>query len=132
MEIDATTKQQLGKFIVSGLVAVAVDFGSYFFLNNYIIHNVSKGISFLTGSIVAYLLNKFWTFGTKEFSGLQLFRFFFLYLITLVINIMVNKGVLNFYNSVLLGFLSATGASTILNFLGQKFWVFKPNIKKDY
>jgi len=132
MEIDATTKRQLGKFIVSGLVAVAVDFGSYFFLNNYISHNVSKGISFLTGSIVAYLLNKFWTFDTKEFSGLQLFRFFFLYLITLVINIMVNKGVLNFYNSVLLGFLCATGASTILNFLGQKFWVFKTNIKKDY
>ena len=130
MEIDTTTKQQLGKFIVSGLIAVAVDFGVYFFLNNYINHNVSKGLSFLTGSIVAYLLNKFWTFRAKEFSGSQLFRFFFLYLTTLAINILVNKGVLNLFNSVLFGFLCATGASTILNFLGQKFWVFKQYIKK--
>ncbi len=125
MAIDSTTRGQLLKFIVSGLIAVAVDFGVYYLLNNYTSHNVSKGISFLTGSIVAYLLNKFWTFDTKEFSGKQLFRFFFLYGTTLAINVLVNKGVLNLFNSVLFGFLCATGASTILNFLGQKFWVFK-------
>ena len=125
MEIDAIIKQQLVKFIVSGVIAVAVDFGVYYLLNNYTSHNVSKGISFLAGSIVAYLLNKFWTFDTKAFSGTQLFRFFFLYAVTLVINVLTNTGVLNLFNSVLFGFLCATGTSTILNFLGQKFWVFK-------
>lgn len=123
--VNTTTRNQLLKFIVSGCIAVAVDFGVYYLLNNYTGHNISKGISFLTGSLVAYLLNKFWTFDAKEFSGTQLFRFFFLYASTLVINVLVNKGVLNLFNSVLFGFLCATGASTILNFLGQKFWVFK-------
>lgn len=123
--VDTTTRSQLLKFIVSGCIAVAVDFGVYYFLNTYIGHNVSKGISFLTGSLVAYLLNKFWTFDTKEFSGTQLFRFFFLYTSTLAINVLVNKVVLNLFHSVLFGFLCATGASTVLNFLGQKFWVFK-------
>lgn len=125
MAIDTTTRSQLLKFIVSGIIAVAVDFGVYYLLNNYTSHNVSKGVSFLIGSMVAYILNKFWTFDTKEFSGAQLFRFFFLYTSTLAINVLVNKGVLNLFNSVLFGFLCATGASTILNFLGQKFWVFK-------
>ncbi len=125
MAIDSLTKRQLAKFVVSGVIAVAVDFGVYYFSNNYTGHNVSKGISFLTGSIVAYLLNKFWTFETKEFSGTQLFRFFFLYVTTLAINVLVNNEVLNLFKSVLFGFLFATGASTILNFLGQKFWVFK-------
>lgn len=125
MEINATMKQQLARFIFSGIIAVAVDFGVYYFLNKYTGHNISKGISFLAGSIVAYLLNKFWTFEAKEFSGKQLFRFFFLYLTTLAINVLVNKGVLNLFNSVILGFLCATGASTVLNFSGQKFWVFK-------
>ncbi|WP_281541806.1 GtrA family protein [Maribacter aestuarii] len=125
MEINTTTKKQLGKFVVSGLIAVVVDFSTYFLLNNYTGHNVAKGISFLTGSIVAYVLNKFWTFHTKEFSGTQLFRFFFLYVTTLAVNVLVNKGILNLFNNVLFGFLCATGASTILNFLGQKFWVFK-------
>lgn len=125
MAIDDTTKHQLVKFTFSGIIAVAVDFGVYYFLNRYTGHNTSKGISFLTGSIVAYLLNKFWTFGAKEFSGKQLFRFFFLYLTTLAINVLVNKGVLSLYHSVLFGFLCATGASTVLNFMGQKFWVFK-------
>lgn len=125
MAIDVTTKRQLIKFIVAGIIAVAVDFGAYYFLINYMSHNVSKGFSFLVGSIIAYLLNKFWTFKTKEFSGTQLFRFFLLYATTLAINVLVNKGVLNLFNNVLFGFLCATGASTILNFFGQKFWVFK-------
>lgn len=125
MAIDNTTQKQLLKFVVSGVIAVGVDFGVYYLLNNYMDQNVSKGISFLTGSMVAYLMNKFWTFDTKEFSGIQLFRFFFLYATTLAINVMVNKGVLSLFNSVLFGFLCATGASTVLNFLGQKFWVFK-------
>lgn len=125
MAIDANTRKQLGKFVVAGVIAVAIDFGVYYFLNRYVGHNVSKGVSFLTGSIVAYLLNKFWTFDVKEFSGTQLFRFFFLYLTTLAINVLINKGVLTLFDSVLLGFLCATGASTILNFIGQKCWVFK-------
>ena len=77
MAIGDTTKHQLVKFIFSGIIAVAVDFGVYYFLNRYTGHNTSKGISFLTGSIVAYLLNKFWTFGAKEFSGNRFFDFSF-------------------------------------------------------
>ena len=125
MAIDTTTQRQLFKFVVSGVIAVAVDFGVYYLLNSYMDHSVSKGVSFLSGSMVAYLMNKFWTFETKEFSGMQLFRFFFLYVTTLAINVMVNKGVLNLFNSVLFAFFCATGASTVLNFLGQKFWVFR-------
>lgn len=125
MEIGAATKQQLGKFVVSGFIAVAVDFGSYYLLIDYIGHNISKGISFLIGSVVAYLLNKFWTFEANEFSGAQMLRFFFLYVTTLGVNVLVNKSVLAVFNSVFFGFLCATGASTVLNFLGQKFWVFK-------
>lgn len=125
MAIDITTKKQFYKFIVCGVIAVAVDYGTYYLLNNYMGHNFSKGISFLVGSIVAYLLNKFWTFESKVFIGKQLLRFLILYMTTLVINVLVNKGILNLYNSMLFGFLCATGISTILNFLGQKFWVFK-------
>ena len=125
MAIDDSTKQQLMKFVVSGIVAVAVDLGVYYLLNHYINHNISKGISFLAGSIVAFLLNKYWTFEIKEFSGVQLIRFFSLYVTTLVINVLINKGVLNLFGGVLFSFLCATAASTILNFIGQKFWVFK-------
>ncbi|MCL6274284.1 GtrA family protein [Muricauda sp. 2012CJ35-5] len=125
MAIDSITQRQLSKFVFSGVIAVVVDFGVYYMANNYLGHNLSKGLSFLSGSVVAYLLNKFWTFEAKEFSGSQMFRFFFLYGMTLAINVFVNKFVLATIGNVLFGFLCATAASTILNFLGQKFWVFK-------
>jgi putative flippase GtrA len=38
---------------------------------------------------------------------------------------MVNRLILDFAELFFLAFLIATGASTILNFAGQKWWVFK-------
>ncbi|TDQ32773.1 GtrA family protein [Zeaxanthinibacter enoshimensis] len=125
MAIDSTTRKQLRRFVVTGIIAVAVDFGLYYALNTVIDHNLAKGISFLSGTIVAYIFNKYWTFETKEFSSSQLLKFFILYGLTLGVNIITNDVALLMFRNLTFAFLCATGASTILNFLGQKFWVFK-------
>ena len=46
-------------------------------------------------------------------------------MLTLTINIFTNSFILNITDLVLLSFVIATGVSTILNFIGQKWWVFK-------
>ncbi len=125
MEITPETKKQILRFIGTGIVAVAVDLLVYLLLKENFGYSLSKGFSFFTGTIVAYLLNKFWTFEEKKYSTVQLLKFFFLYGITLGVNVVVNNLVLDMFYSVIFAFLCATGTSTILNFIGQKFWVFK-------
>jgi putative flippase GtrA len=96
----------------------------------------AKAVSFLAATCVAYLLNKFWTFKAAKHSWTEMSKFFSLYAGTLLANVAVNKlvilalpelsPVLNPY-TFQLGWLMATGVSTIINYFGQKFWVFRKN-----
>lgn len=117
--------KELQRFIVAGLSAVGTDLGCYYLLLNLFVHNVAKTISFLLGTIVAYIINKYWTFQKSEKSYSEILRFAILYSLTLSANVLTNKLVLDKTGIVLLAFLFATGVSTVLNFIGQKFWVFK-------
>ena len=117
-------KRELNKFLFAGLAAVGTDLLAYYLLLNLLSYEVSKGISFIMGSVVAYIINKYWTFNKSEKSYVEMIRFGVLYSTTLGLNIMTNKLVLDNTNMILVSFLVATGISTILNFIGQKWWVF--------
>lgn len=118
-------KKQISRFIMAGFSAVVTDTLVYFILINILDKSVSKGISFISGTIVAYVINKFWTFNKPEHSIVEIIKFAILYSVTLCANVGVNKIVLGSFPDLLIfAFLCATGTSTILNFLGQKFWVF--------
>lgn len=130
MEESATpsnkTRTQLLRFLVVGSSAVATDFLSYFFLLNLLSHAPAKTISFILGTIVAYVFNKYWTFEQPRRDRTEIIRFIILYSMTLGANVLVNQIALYLFPSlILLAFLAATGTSTILNFIGQKWWVFK-------
>ena len=119
-------KKEISRFLVVGFSAVACDFLVYYGLINFLANAPAKALSFLSGTILAYIFNKYWTFEKKEKSHKEMFSFFMLYLGTLLINVGVNQVVLNTLPGyVFLAFLCATGTSTILNFIGQKWWVFK-------
>ena len=117
-------KRELNKFLYAGLAAVGTDLIVYYLILNFLSYEVSKGISFIIGSVVAFIINKYWTFNKPEKSYIEMIRFGVLYSTTLGLNIMTNKIVLDNTNMVLVSFLVATGISTILNFVGQKWWVF--------
>jgi len=118
-------KKELKRFLVAGLSAVGTDLASYYLLLNFLSHDVAKGISFLLGTIVAYIINKYWTFEKHEKSYKEILKFGILYSVTLGANVMTNKIVFEMTEIVFLSFFIATGVSTVLNFIGQKWWVFK-------
>jgi putative flippase GtrA len=120
-------KREMARFLVAGFCAVGTDVGSYFLILKALPHDYSKGISFLLGTIVAYFINKNWTFEKKTKAYEEMGKFAILYLSTLGANVLVNRIVLNLFQSTFLAFLLATGVSTVLNFIGQKCWVFKRN-----
>ena len=117
-------KRELNKFLFAGFAAVGTDLLVYYLLLNLLSTEVSKGISFIIGSVVAFIINKYWTFRKPEKSYVEMIRFGILYSTTLGLNILTNKIVLDNTNIVLVSFLVATAVSTILNFVGQKWWVF--------
>ncbi len=124
-EPSSVARKQLLRFLVVGCSAVATDFVTYTLLLHILNHAPAKTLAFIAGTIVAYILNKYWTFEKPGANHAELSRFIMLYTSTLGANVAVNAAVLFLFpTAVLLAFLCATGTSTILNFIGQKWWVF--------
>lgn len=117
--------KEILKFLVGGGSAVFVDFILYMLLKAYIGISVAKTISYISGAAVGFAINKFWTFESKTFRICEIYRYIVLYICSACVNILINKMVLAYIPAAFFAFLCATGTSTVLNFLGQKFFVFR-------
>ena len=122
-------RRQIRRFLGVGSLTVLVDLVSYrLCLETGLPVPLAKTIGFLSGTIFAYFVNRFWTFQSQS-SHVALFKFLLLYLSTLLTNVGVNQIV---FEAVPLGergqlfaFLVATSVSATLNFLGMKYIVFR-------
>ena len=114
------------RFLVGGGTAVVVDFCIYRLLLLFSWNmDIAKMISFICGAGVGFIINKFWTFERKQFVIKEVLKYVALYTCTGVINAIVNRCTLSIINIQIIGLLVATGVSTVLNFLGQKYVVFE-------
>ena len=124
--LSEKSKQELLRFLITGILAVGTDFSSYYLLMDLMPIDMAKGTSFILGSIVAFILNKMWTFESNAQTAPALLQFSLLYTTTFFANVLVNHLTLAWIVNIhLIGFLFATATSTVLNFIGMKFWVFK-------
>ncbi len=140
--------KQLTKFVISGVLAVTVDFTVYFALSQFLDPSLSKAISFCSGMVVTYNMNKFWTWKQPEKNNRRLLLFSLLYAVALIMNVGANNLMLrnipnytfNFLlnsdanetvESIVIGvdkltaFLIATITSVAITYIGQKYWLFK-------
>ena len=124
-------KKELTVFVVIGVITVLIDFIVYIVLVEFRLSdvNVAKGVGFVSGTIFSYFMHRIWTFGHKTHKPGTVWRYVLLYMSTLGVNVSINSFILifllEFQFIILLAFLIATGASTILNFIGMKWFVFK-------
>ncbi len=127
-------RREFFRYLVSGLTAVATDLIVYALLLGPLGPSPAKTWSFIIATCVAYTLNKFWTFKRVQHSWKEMGKFAGLYSISLLLNVIVNRTVIYMLDfkipilkqfDVQLAWLCATGASTVFNYVGQKFWVFK-------
>ena len=140
--------KQLTKFIISGILAVGVDFTVYYVLSQFLDPSLSKTISFCSGMVVTYNMNKFWTWKQPEKNNKRLLLFSTLYALALMVNVGTNNIILealpNYTFSFSLNdekldiikrlvvgvdklgaFIIATVASVAITYVGQKYWLFK-------
>lgn len=127
-------RTQMLRFVVVGIAATITDFGIYFLQIRLLdlSYDVSKGISFLFGTTVSFLLNRAWTFEASHTGPEATRRFVVLYGVTFLINVAVNRLVLwtllptglslDLVEPVAV--IAATTCSMVMNFVGQKLWVF--------
>jgi putative flippase GtrA len=117
---------QIGRFGVIGILSVLVDFVFYTLLCYVLPAGAAKAVSYVTGMLVGFAGNKFWTFESKLDSVNEPFKYSCLYLLTFLINISVNDITLQTLgvSQKLSAFLVATGVTTVANFLGMRYWVF--------
>lgn len=122
---------EIVRYIISGMSAVFTDFLSYILLYELLNVNasISKGTSYILGAFLAFIINKLWTFETAKShkTHVALMKFIILYGFSFTLNIVINAVVLDLTSITLFAFTLATGTSIVVNYLGQKFWVFKKN-----
>lgn len=126
-------KKELFRFLIGGGNAVLVDGIAYTVLLRAGFHLLTaKAVSYVCGAVAGFVINKLWTFESRGFSGREIVKYTFLYLFSAFLNASVNKAVLYMVPIYEAGFLCATGVSTVINFIGQKFFVFaKGRIEKE-
>jgi len=127
-------RTQLVRFVMTGVLSAAVDFGLLVVLMNLagLDHNTAKAISFVAGTTTAYLINRRWTFqsdGSKrKFAAVVV-----LYGLTFVLQVglfaVLYPWVLNLSNSQtmaqVVGFVIAQGVATTVNFIVQRTLIFR-------
>ena len=125
MEKNQIRKTEVLRFLVGGGSAVATDYIVYSLLLYWDANiSISKAVSYICGAAVGFVINKIWTFGSKGFSKAELMKYILLYAVSACVNAGINKLVILLAAMRIVSFLCATFVSAVLNFLGQKFFVF--------
>ena len=123
---DPIEKNELWRFVLGGGAAVAVDFLCY---RGLLFWGVpifeAKYVGFVVGAAVGFVIQKYWTFKSQGVLRREIPKYVALYMLSAFVNAESNNIILDIYPLTWLAFLGATGISTVMNYLGQKFFVFR-------
>ena len=125
------TAAEILRFLPVGGGAAATSFVIYATLVAIGLHTApAKAVGFTTGAIFSFFGNRSFTFRREASGGRKIIVFILLYMITLIFNVSINELGLYLMGSrsllnLVIAWTVATGCSSIANFIGMKFLVFR-------
>ena len=153
--ISRETYIELTKFGIVGVLCFGLDLSIYYGLTTlpWIPTFIAKSISVVSSTLFNYYLNKSWTWGQNNRDAKRFTRYVALYSISGLLNVLSNELFLQwlpdnefqmlimhtelaiqkpFFTIKLDKFIAVIGATLVgmmVNFIGQKWWVFKESEK---
>ena len=121
-------------FLINGFIGVTIAYLVYRLLMLISLDiNFSSIISYFTAMLYGYFANKQLTFKNRDnISFTNITKYIGLHLCTLVIFVNLNSFLVvmleNYTLNLLIAFILPVSLTTILNFLGLRFWVFKKGL----
>jgi putative flippase GtrA len=125
-------KRELAYFAINGSISVIIAYIVYIGLVRFgISMEWSNGIAYLAGMLYGFFGNKKLTFQDQGSANpVKVASYSALHMSTLFLNVHVNSIMLGHSqgvdNSITFSFLTAIAVSTIVNFIGLRYWVFRP------
>ena len=133
MTVSVPLTTQLFRFICTGVVGAVVDFGSTYLLSLVgLSHAGSKTVGFILGTLTAYFINRRWTFqaapSRKRFVA-TMCSYVLTYLVQLGLFLVCipwleDHGFSDFWTQAI-SFVIAQGTATVLNFIIQRWVIFR-------
>jgi putative flippase GtrA len=123
-------RTQLLRFVLTGGFSAVVDFGLLKILSEAagVQVDLAKALSFVAGTLSAYLINRRWTFGAEP-SRSRFVKVMVLYALTFVVQVGIFHVVFNALEgngqAKLIAFVIAQGTATVINFIVQRVWIFR-------
>ncbi|MCC2625488.1 MAG: Arabinogalactan biosynthesis recruiting protein [Burkholderiales bacterium] len=129
-------KYQIKFYLLCGAISTSFDLLLYLLLVKIGVNiSVAKGISFLFATGISYFLNKKITFRSFQKSYAELINFYLAHVLAMIVDVGFNKLFLLIFGLLITGqiililaFICATSLSVVVNFLSQKFWVFRKQL----
>jgi putative flippase GtrA len=145
--ISRDTYIEITKFSIVGFICFGLDLGVYYLVSQAAPTWLAKAVGFGIGVFANYNFNKFWTWGQRDKSNQRFARYITLYGFSGFVNILSNELFLSIIPNieVVLSFRAvsgmmkelmaikadkffavvlAAGVTMVINFVGQKKWVF--------
>ena len=114
-------------FLINGIIGFIIAMSCYLFLIYQSIDiDISAAIGYVLGAVSSFFLNKKITFEDESKVSYKIvLRFTLIYSFSLFINVETNFLSYNILNNHPLSFTIAVSVSTIINFIGLKYFVFR-------